>query len=1154
MSAQLHSPDSSEPLAQGSKGLSSAQIVRSAPPGPRLHRGLFLVLLLTLHLSQRFSWPGVPGPQWFPSAGLGVALLAWLGPRALVLLVLDAFLAALQQQGFGQELPAGPGWRGLGGAVLDQALQAGALALGWALFQRGARGSRVLGDPRSLVLFLLLVPGVALGVGSVFWLVLCGGTLPLGVEGWREVGLHWTRQALGVIALAPPLLVCVTPWLVRRGILAASESSGEGNRLKSSVRLVSGAPPPRTAAPSLGFAPTTVGEWIEIAGLALTTAGLSLLLLKVQGPVVGRWQVWGVPLLVIVWAGLRQGLWAATIAVAAGTVVPLEALAHQADPLLLQGNLLAHCAALLVASSVSWMRSSEARYRRVAAQIPVVLYSARVLPSGDVSQDWRNPRAEVIFVSPPCRTILGKPPAALLGDHAKWMGCVHPDDREVVQAAILQLYRQNLPVTCEYRLAALEAETPPGHLAPAFSAPRWVRETLVPHLDHEGQLEGWEGMVQEISEQRSLADDLRRTTNMFHALVSSLPAGVFFVQAPHGNPIFVNARARQLLGQRENLSLGLEHLVEYYRLHRPDGTSYPLEELPVYKALHGGAAGMREDIVVHRLDGERTPLVTWAAPIHLAQSGKADAAVWVLEDLTSLRRAEAARKESETRLRAVIESLTEGLLVQDRTGHVLDCNKAAATLLGCSHEDVVGRALTLGFSSAQGTPLPPQEHPFALALKTRRPVRDRKLGYLCPSGANGAERRILLVNALPLLLAPGTPPIGVVTTLVDMTEQLRTQERIRFSEERYRGLVDSLPLMLVQLDAQLRVVYANPATETLTGFTPAQLQQGGLVATLTLQSCTAIDVYAEALAGRSTRGECRFVTRDQQERIGYQIVQPWREVSTKAVASEGVLVLLVDMTRERRLQRELERSQRLELIGRLSSGIAHDFNNLLMAMMGLAQLAREHVGNAHPAATDLDRLSEVGEQAANMAQRLLDFSRQRQVPLQRLEINRVIRRACDLLRTLMPTNITLEALVPPDSLLVRADEMQLQQVLMNLCLNARDAMPHGGRLMVHLQAMRDPALAPLVATKGETAHLLPLSWVRLAVHDNGTGMTEEVRKRIFDPFFTTKEYGSGLGLAVVQQIVAGFGGQLRVISEPDFGSRFEVWLPRFDPKAKEAQS
>src|SRR5439155_22952798 len=152
-----------------------------------------------------------------------------------------------------------------------------------------------------------------------------------------------------------------------------------------------------------------------------------------------------------------------------------------------------------------------------------------------------------------------------------------------------------------------------GVAPPQAPRVRYVRDTLAPRLDDDGVLVGWDGVVTDITEQRVLADDLRRTTNMFHTLVANLPAGVFFIGGSRGRPIVVNARARQLLGQREDSAAGLEHLSSIYRLFRADGTPYPVKELPVYLALKHGQATMRDDIIVHRPDGRRVPLVAWGA-------------------------------------------------------------------------------------------------------------------------------------------------------------------------------------------------------------------------------------------------------------------------------------------------------------------------------------------------------------------------------------------------------------------------------------------------------------------------------------------------------------------------------------------------------------
>jgi signal transduction histidine kinase len=233
------------------------------------------------------------------------------------------------------------------------------------------------------------------------------------------------------------------------------------------------------------------------------------------------------------------------------------------------------------------------------------------------------------------------------------------------------------------------------------------------------------------------------------------------------------------------------------------------------------------------------------------------------------------------------------------------------------------------------------------------------------------------------------------------------------------------------------------------------------------------------------------------------------------------------VTRERQLEQELERARRLEVIGRLASGVAHDFNNLLSVVLGVSELAGIALPPEHPVHDDLRRITVAGEQAASLAGQLLAFARQEKVPHRRVDVNAVIRRTLDLLGASFRKNVRLEAQLSADPLFIEADETQLQQVLMNLCLNARDAMPAGGRLRIQ------------TATAGAAADL-----VQLSVADEGAGIAEHARGRLFDPFFTTKENGTGLGLAVVQQIVESFGGTIEVSSEAGCGARFDVRLPR----------
>ncbi len=1132
----------------------------AAAPRPAV---VMLAGLVLLHLTHPLAWGALPPDSWFPPAGVGLALVAWLGPRLAWLVAIDGLLVVLQAlllRGFvfGSDGPL------LALAAADALLGAAWLVLGWWLYHQLAEGARTFSDPRSAILFLFLVPGVA-GILAASGHAAVSRALGLGDGSFVGPLMDWwLAWVLGLMALGVPLLVLGTPWLVRCGLARPEAVSTRPERTEGVLRWP-------VAVERLGR-----GDWMEIAALALGATAFSLralvqmttlpdgsLELALRGEW-GAWHLWGAPLLLIVWASLRQGLRGGTVAAGAAAVVPLLVLtafvpgAALSLPVSLpvRGSLLAQCAAgLLVASSATWIRINETRYRQVVSHIPVVIYSARLDPEvrgprcdffgrpDHPTSEHRPPisaRAEVTLVSAASETLLGCPPEQLLGPHDRWLERVHPEDREVLLAALAQLARQERPVTCEYRIRPgpereKDSSTPPST--------RWVRDTLAPLLDADGRLLGWEGVVTDVTEQRLLADDLRRTTSMLDALVGHLPTGVFFVQGPHGLPLLVNARARQLLG-REAAAAGLEHLAEVYRLCRPDGSPYPAEDLPVFAALRHGLPAMRDDIVVHRPDGRRIPLVSWAAPVALRGRGQPDAAVWVFEDLTALHQAEAARRDTEGRLRTVVETMAEGLLVQDRTAAIVDANPTAAALLGRPAEQLRGRFLAdldLAFLRENGTPLPADAFPAAVVLRTGRPGRHHVLGIApmrSSEDAIGKESqaspsmppsvRWVLINAMPLGPgAGGRGTAGVVTTLADMTASVQAQKMLRASEEKHRGLVESLPLILVHTDRTMRIEYANPALRAVTGYDLEEvadpLAWSRLVHTDDLPRVQAL--VTEALAGRPGRTEYRYRAKDGSEKVGFALSEPCRQDGQVV----GITTLIVDVTRERRLEQELQRAQRLELVGRLSGGIAHDFNNLLTVLLSLTELAHEHLPPDHPVHADLRRIAEAGEQAASLAGQLLAFSKQRRATARRIAVNRAVGRTLELLRGSLPMRVELDARLSEQELYVAADETQLQQVVMNLCLNARDAMPQGGRLRVSTAAEN------AVAGRGP--------WVRLSVEDEGVGMSEQVQERIFDAFFSTKERGTGLGLAVVQQIVESYGGRIEVASQPGRGARFDVWWP-----------
>jgi two-component system, cell cycle sensor histidine kinase and response regulator CckA len=252
---------------------------------------------------------------------------------------------------------------------------------------------------------------------------------------------------------------------------------------------------------------------------------------------------------------------------------------------------------------------------------------------------------------------------------------------------------------------------------------------------------------------------------------------------------------------------------------------------------------------------------------------------------------------------------------------------------------------------------------------------------------------------------------------------------------------------------------------------------------------------------------------------------------------------LLDITRQNALEEELRQSHKMEAIGRLAGGIAHDFNNLLTAISGYSELLLSALDADDPRRRDADEIKLAAERAASLTRQLLTFSRRQLVQPTVADLNGIIREMDGMLRRLIAADIELETALDDDVGAVKVDLSQIQQVVLNLVINARDAMRSGGTLTIRTF---NANIAEPPSAEGETATGGP--YVVLAVEDDGCGMDEATKAHLFEPFFTTKEpgEGTGLGLSTVYGIVTQSGGFISVVSEPGQGSRFEIALPRAD--------
>jgi PAS domain S-box-containing protein len=380
-----------------------------------------------------------------------------------------------------------------------------------------------------------------------------------------------------------------------------------------------------------------------------------------------------------------------------------------------------------------------------------------------------------------------------------------------------------------------------------------------------------------------------------------------------------------------------------------------------------------------------------------------------------------------------------------------------------------------------------------------------------------------------------------------------SEEEQRASEERYRLLFESNPHSLWVYDQETFAFLAvNDAALRHYGYSRAEFLA---MTALDIESPAEVPAFreehetlvAQQGLGRTYRSPHTF----KHRRKDGAIIEV--DLAANSIVFEGRkawLLLATDVTEKRSLEAQLQQSQKMESIGRLAGGVAHDFNNLLGIITGYSELLRKRVGTDPRLVKYVDDIIKAAERAAGLTRQLLAFSRKQVLQPRILDLNAVVAETETMLRRLIGEDIQLMTVLDGQLSAVRADPGQMDQVLMNLAVNARDAMPRGGRLTIETgNVVLDQAYAR------QHAGVEPGRYVMLAVSDTGQGMTPEVRARSFEPFFTTKAQGkgTGLGLATVHGIVRQSGGHIWLYSEPGQGTTFKIYLPRTDaPAAVEA--
>ena len=659
-------------------------------------------------------------------------------------------------------------------------------------------------------------------------------------------------------------------------------------------------------------------------------------------------------------------------------------------------------------------------------------------------------------------------------------------------------------------------------------------------------------------------------------LLDSAQEGFFAVDR-HGHATMCNAAFRHMLGlspQDEIVGLALPDII---RRTRGDGSPCLADDCPTTRTARDGTPCHVTDEYFHRGDGSAFPVEYRAQPVW--REGELVGAVCTFSDLTERLRAESALRTADERFSLVLNS---------------------GAIIGSWIWDVPTNRFTADERFAQSFGLDPARLLIGMALEEvaeaihpddRAGVRDAINAALSNGGPYRAEYRLpdaaggwrwVEANGIVSLDAAGRAERfpGVV---LDVSERKRIEQALRASDRELRTIADSLPFLIAYIDRDLIYRFVNRAYQDWLHVPPSKVL-GRHVSEIVGKKVFSerADAYRRALAGEAVTLEQSWPHRDGRRRDVEIHFMPRRDeqgaiagfhvfvldVTERALAQETLrdaaealerrvaertAALRAEIAERQRAEEALRQSQKMEAVGQLTGGIAHDFNNLLTGIIGSMDLMKRRIASGR--FTDLERFMEASIASANRAaaltHRLLAFSRRQSLDARAIDVNALVGSLGELLARTIGEQVVLCVRLAPDLPLAHADANQLENALLNLAINARDAMPGGGRLLIETSSFaQDADETPTAGLVGDS--LAAGCYVALSVTDTGLGMEPDVLARAFEPFYTTKPIGqgTGLGLSMIYGFARQSGGSVRIQSAPGQGTIVRLCMPVADAAAR----
>lgn len=503
---------------------------------------------------------------------------------------------------------------------------------------------------------------------------------------------------------------------------------------------------------------------------------------------------------------------------------------------------------------------------------------------------------------------------------------------------------------------------------------------------------------------------------------------------------------------------------------------------------------------------------------------------WRIEDVTSRHEMASTIKEERAKLRDFTDNAPVGFFSVNEKGVFTFANETMLEMLETSSDDIIDKKSLHEFIEKTPQELKPYE-----CFKNQN---KQQSGEIFLKTAKGKVFRASIAHSITQ-----NPEGSIITRSVvyDLTKEQAMRKALQASEDRFKRLFEETPIGICIIDENKKIIDINPSLTAIFDKNENSLNNSPFIEHVKDDYRKTTEEWLNNISDKKNTSEGLEITLACEKETIVQIY------ANKLHLDDSMVIHVINLTERKNLEKQFNQSQKMQAIGQLAGGIAHDFNNLLTAMIGFADLLLLRHKPGDPSFSDINQIKQNANRASGMVKQLLAFSRQQTLKARVLDLSEVLSELSHLLRRLIGVNIELNISHESNETVVKADQGQIEQVLINLAVNSRDAMPNGGTINIKTRSFENENEIKL---SGEDK--LPAGkWIVISVEDTGTGINEEVLPHIFEPFFSTKPIGAGtgLGLATVHGIVHQTGGRISVCSEIGKGTTFEIYIPKI--KAEE---